>query len=91
MGRFITFLFMLAFFAFAWMTYDNVWSPIEATQALAEAAACAEKDCTKHHGVTQIERRPYEQTFQFTWSNGSIVIKCQRESFVFGPRKCVPE
>lgn len=81
-------LLTAAFLTLAWTSYDNVWSDLEPTRALADAAVCKVKDCKKPHGVTKITRQPNGQTFEYTWEDGVVTVACHRESYVFGPVQC---
>ncbi len=90
-SRFVSGLFLVAFLVAAWMTYLNVYTPIEPIQAAAERAACSVKDCKKTHGATKIDRVPYGQTFEYTWQNGTILVHCHRASYAFGRVECKPE
>jgi hypothetical protein len=91
LSRLASTLFALAFLVFAWMTYDNVWTPIEPIQEVAESAACIMKNCKQRHGVTKIDRLPNGQTFEYTWQSGTVIVKCHRRAYLFGPVECAPQ
>jgi len=86
--RLLTFVLMLVCIASTWMTYDNVFSDLEPTKALAEEAACRVKDCKKPHGFTLLSRMPFGQSFDVTWESGVVKVECHRESYLFGAMRC---
>jgi hypothetical protein len=86
--RVLSGLLTLALVLFGWMTYDNVYSPLEPIQALAEQTACTVKDCQKRHAATKTDRNTFGQTFEYTWESGTLVVSCHRASQAFGPRVC---
>lgn len=88
MRRLASLLVTLAFATFWWMTYDNVWSDVEPTKALAEVQACRVKDCKQRHGLTRLTRNPAGKTFEYTWESGVVTVGCRRESYAFGPMHC---
>lgn len=71
-----------------WMTYDNVLSDDVPSQALAQLAACTKKKCSEQHGMTRMSKTPIGQSFEYTWSDGSVNVTCRREYFVIGTRLC---
>ena len=87
-SRFVSFLFVLAFAVFLVMTFDNVYTDIDPIKALAEAAACKVKDCSRRHAVKQYDRAFDGQQFVFQWDSGSVAVACQRSHVVFGEREC---
>ncbi len=88
MQRFISFLFVLGFFVFLVMTFDNVYTDLVPIQARAVAAACTVKDCNARHQVTQIDRDFTGQHFIVRWENGTVAVSCARTHVVVGEREC---
>jgi len=88
MRQAVPLLLTVVFLTVAWMSFDNVWTDVAPTQALAEAAACRAKDCKHPHGVTRVSRWPTGQTFDITWQDGVVTVTCHRESYVLGPMQC---
>lgn len=87
-SRVLTFVLVVLFGVAAWMTYDNVYSDVEPTKALAEATACSKKSCKEQHGLTKVTRSTFDQTFEYTWPSGVVTVVCHREGYAYGPMRC---
>ena len=74
-----------------WSSYDNVLSDNADVEKAAEATACEAKPCAEKHGLTRMERSPFGQSFQYTWANGEVHVKCTRAYWLAGDRRCVRE
>ena len=71
-----------------WMTFDNVLSDDAPSLALSQLAACTVKKCGEQHGMTRMSKTPIGQSFEYTWSTGTVSVTCRREYFFVGTRLC---
>jgi len=88
MDRLISSVVVLLFLGFVCMAYDNVYRDINPIRARAERVACATRDCTQPHKLTQIERNVLGQTLTFRWDAAIVNVQCRRSWFAIGARKC---